>query len=119
MLLVLVEFLVISIVSPVRLDSSTSISPETIIPSAGILSPDCSKTISLTTISSINVSVILLFLFTLQFIFEDDSCNLSNADSLPYSEMADISEATSMAMTIPIVSNQSKSWNRNLYYGIS
>ena len=76
MLLVPVEFLVISIVSPVRLDSSTSISPETIIPSAGILSPDCSRTISLTTISSIDVSVILLFLFTLQFIFEDDSCNI-------------------------------------------
>ena len=59
--------------SPLRLDSSTSISPEMIIPSAGILSPDCSITISLTTISSIGISRILFSLFTLQLIFDDSS----------------------------------------------
>ena len=59
-------------------------------------------------------SSILLFLFTLHFIFDDSSCNLSKAASLPYSEIVEINDATKMAITIPIVSNQSKSLNRKI-----
>ena len=101
--------MVTSIVSPLRLDSSTSISPETIIPSAGILSPDWSITMSLTTISSIGISRILFSLYTLHLIFDASSWSLSKADSLPYSEIDEIRDATKIATTIPIVSNQSKS----------
>ena len=79
------------------------------IPSAGILSPVCRSTKSFTTTSSIGISVILFSLFTLHFNFDDSSCNLLKASSLPYSDNVEIKEAINIAITIPNVSNQSKS----------
>ena len=61
--------LLASLDSPFIVDSSTLICPSTIIPSAGILSPDCNKTISPTTTSLEYISVILPFLFTLHLSF--------------------------------------------------
>ena len=50
----------------------------------------------------------------MQLIFDDSSWSLSKADSLPYSEIDEIRDATKIATTMPIVSNQSKSWNKNI-----
>ena len=66
-----------------------------------------------TTISSMSISIILLFLITLLFIFDASSSNFSNAFSLPYSDMVDMNDARKIAITIPTVSYQLKSLNRN------
>lgn len=81
--------------------------PLIILPSAGILSPVSSKTISFTTISSIFTSFVLPFLFTFTFILEDSSWSFKKAFSLPYSEIDEIKDAKKIAITIPIVSYQS------------
>ena len=52
-------------------------------------------------------------LMVLHFIFDASSCSFSKAFSLPYSEMVDIKEANAIAITMPIVSYQSKLEKRN------
>ena len=99
-------------VSPFNTDSSTSISPSIKIPSAGTLSPEERRTISFFTTSSIGISSILLFLITLTRLFFASCSSLLNACSLPYSDIDEINDAKKIAITIPRVSNQSKSWKR-------
>ena len=76
--------LYISLLSPVIVDSSMIKLPSNNIPSAGIFSPDSNKTISPTTISSIDNSVTLSKRFIFAFVLEASCCNLSKAFSLPY-----------------------------------
>ena len=83
-------------------------------PSAGILSPVCSMTMSFTTISSINTSFVMLFLLTFVFILDDFSWSLSKAFSLPYSEIVDMRLASMIAIKMPIVSYQSKFLNNTI-----
>ena len=109
-------FFSISLDSPVNIDSSTFIFPLTNIPSAGILSPSFNITKSFTTISSIGILVIWLFLFTFTFILDVSSVNLLNAFTEPYSLIDDINDATIIAITIPIVSYQSKSLIKNMIF---
>ena len=90
--------------SPFSDDSSTDNFPLIKIPSAGIFSPLDKIITSFFTMSSIDIYIIFLFLLTRTFIFDDSSCILSNALLDPYSLIADISDATKMAITIPIVS---------------
>ena len=95
------------------LDSSTLTIPSIITPSAGILSPASNDIISPTTTSSILISTTFPFLKARQFIFDDSSCNFSNAFSLPYSDIVDINDAKKIAITIPIVSYQSNCLIKN------
>ena len=76
------------------LDSSTLNLPFTIIPSAYFY--------------------FLPFLITLHFICNASSCNFSNAFSL--SDIVDINDVRSIAITIPTVSYQSKSLNKNITF---
>ena len=55
--------------SPFKAELSTLKSPSTNIPSAGILSPDCSKTLSPTTTSSTSITVTIELRYTLQTSF--------------------------------------------------
>ena len=98
-----------SFASPLIIDSSTEILPSIIIPSAGILSPDSSKTKSSTTTSLIGICIFFPSLFTLTLISDDSSVNLLKARIEPYSLILDIKEATIIASTMPTVSYQSKS----------
>lgn len=79
-------------------------------PSAGIFSPYSKRIISPTTISSIGILIIPSNLLTLALVLEASCCNLSKAFSLPYSDKVEINEARKIAITIPTVSYQSKSF---------
>ena len=106
-------FFSFSFISPFKFDSLTRIFPLIIFPSAGTASPVSKYTISPTTISPISISFICPFLKTFVLILEASSWSSSKAFSLPYSDTVDINEARKIAMTIPMVSYQSKSWNKN------
>ena len=103
----------VSLVSPFKLASLTEILPDIIFPSAGISSPADSFIISPTTTSSMVISFNSWLRRTLVLIFEASAWSCSKAFSLPYSDRVEINEARNMAITMPIVSYQSKFWNRN------
>lgn len=85
-------------------------------PSAGIFSPYSKRIISPTTISSIGILIIPSNLLTLALVLEASCCNLSKAFSLPYSDKVEINEARKIAIAIPTVSYQSKSFIKNIVF---
>lgn len=87
--------------------------PLIIFPSAETASHVSKYTMSPTTASPISTSFIFAFLKTFVLILDASSCNSSKDFSLPYSDKVDMKDAKKIAITIPMVSYQSKSWNKN------
>ena len=110
----LLIFFLASFDSPFKADSSTDKLPLISTPSAGILSPLFKITISPTTTSPVVISTTLPFLITFTLPFNASLCKRLKACSEPYSEIVEINDAKNMAISIPIVSNQSKCLNKTM-----
>ena len=87
--------------SPFNAELSTASAPETRMPSAGILSPDCSSTLSPTTTSSTSITVTMPLRCTLHWSFLALSFNSRYLVSLATPVLADTNATISTATIVP------------------